>query len=325
MTDRQVPGIHHVTAIAGDPQRNVAFYVTALGLRLVKLTVNFDDPGTYHLYYGDEQGRPGTVLTFFPWPGARRGRRGTGQVAATSFLVPEGSLAFWEDRLRGLGAVVGQRQHQFDHEVLPFLDPDLLQLELVAHPAAADIEPWHDGPVPPVHALRGFFGATLWESDPGPTVDLLTRTMGFELEAEAGPRSRFRAAGAGQNGRGAAVDVVHLPAAEPGWGGAGTVHHIAWRTADDAQQAAWRQELTARGLHVTPVMDRQYFRSIYYREPGGVLFEIATDPPGFLRDEPLAELGSRLKLPPWLEPRRAEIEGALPELRLPRVAVREPA
>jgi glyoxalase family protein len=322
MTDRQIPGIHHLTAIASDPQRNVVFYTDVLGLRLVKLTVNFDDPGTYHLYYGDEAGHPGTIMTFFPWPGARRGRRGVGQVAATSFLVPEGTLAYWEDRLQRMGATVGRQEKRFDREVLIFIDPDGLQLELVTDPAAAGIHPWRGGPVIPERAIRGFYGATLWEQDPGPTVDLLTRTMGFELMAEEGPRSRLRAAG---EGPGAVVDVVHRPNGEPGWPGAGTVHHIAWRTADEVQQLAWRGELRAEGFHVTPVMDRQYFRSIYYREPGGVLFEIATDPPGFLRDESPAELGTHLKLPPWLEPRRIEIERALPELRLPRMALHEPA
>ncbi|NLF12286.1 MAG: ring-cleaving dioxygenase [Anaerolineaceae bacterium] len=320
--DRQIPGIHHVTAIASDPQRNVTFYTDVLGLRLVKLTVNFDDPGTYHLYYGDEQGQPGTILTFFPWPGARRGRRGAGQVAATSFLVPEGTLDYWEEHLQRAGASFGQRQRRFGQDVLPVLDPDALQLELVAHPAAAGIDPWRDGPVAPENAIRGFHGATMWELDPEPTVDLLTRTMGFELEAEEGPRFRFRAASPGP---GSVIDVVHLANGEAGQGGAGTVHHIAYRTHDDAQQLAWRQELMGQGLHVTPVMDRQYFRSIYYREPGGVLFEIATDPPGFTRDESLAELGTHLKLPPWLEPRRAGIEAALPELRLSRIALHEPA
>lgn len=322
MMDRQIPGIHHVTAIASDPRRNVAFYTDVLGLRLVKLTVNFDDPGTYHLYYGNEQGQPGTILTFFPWPGARRGRRGAGQVAATSFLVPEGTLGYWEERLQRMGASIGQRQRRFEQEVLPFLDPDALQLELVAHPAAAGIDPWRDGPVTAERAVRGFYGATLWEIDPEPTVDLLTKIMGFELEAEEGERFRFRAA---STGPGSVIDIVHLARGEQGWGGAGTVHHIAYRTPDDAQQLAWRQELMARGLHVTPVMDRQYFHSIYYREPGGVLFEIATDPPGFTRDESLAELGSHLKLPSWLEPRRAEIEAALPDLQASRIAFHEPA
>jgi glyoxalase family protein len=292
----------------------VDFYTNSLGLRLFKLTVNFDDPGTYHLYYGDESGHPGTILTFFPWPGARRGRRGTGQVAVTSFSVPEGTLDYWEEHLGYHGIPVGQRQRRFDEEALPFLDPDWMQLELVAHPGAAALAPWEGGAVPPEYAIRGFHGVTLWESNPEPTVELLTGTLGFRPLQEDGSRFRFRAASAGP---GAVVDLLHLPDGERGWDGAGTVHHVAWRTPDDAQQLAWQQDIANLGLRVTPVMDRQYFRSIYFREPGGVLFEIATDPPGFLRDESLAELGTHLKLPPWLEPKRADVQLALPQLVLP--------
>jgi glyoxalase family protein len=312
--DRQIPGIHHVTAIASDPQQNVDFYTRILGLRLVKLTVNFDDPGTYHLYYGDERGQPGTVLTFFPWPGASRGRRGTGQVAVTSFSVPEGTLDYWEERFKRYDITTGQRQRRFEEEALTFLDPDWMQLELVAGPEAGEISPWDQGPVPAEYAIRGFHSVTLWENNLQPTAALLTGTLGFEAVAESGPRFRFR--GSAQS-PGAVVDLVHLPDGERGWGGAGTVHHVAWRTPDDAEQLAWRQTLADRGLHVTPVMDRQYFRSIYFREPGGVLFEIATDPPGFIRDESLAELGTRLRLPAWLETQRAAVEAALPELALP--------
>ena len=312
--DRQIPGIHHVTAIAADPQRNVDFYTEILGLRLVKLTVNFDDPGTYHLYYGDESGRPGTILTVFPWPGATRGRRGTGQVAVTSFLVAEGALDYWEDRLARHGATTGPRERRFDEEALPFLDPDGMQIELVAGPDAGPASTWQGSPVPLDYAIQGFHGVTLWENDPEPTMELLAQTMGFQPAGETGPRFRFR--GAGQ-GPGTAVDVVHLPTGQRGWGGAGTVHHVAWRTPDDAQQLAWREDLSDAGIYVTPVMDRQYFHSIYFREPGGVLFEIATDPPGFLQDERLETLGTRLMLPPWLEARRAEVEALLPELELP--------
>ena len=312
--NKQIPGIHHVTAIASDPQRNVDFYTNILGLRLVKLTVNFDDPSTYHLYYGDERGNPGTILTFFPWTSASRGRRGTGQVGVTSFAVPEGTLNYWEERLRQRGITVGQRQHRFDEEVLPFLDPDWMQLELVAHPGAGSLTPQGGGPVAAEYAIRGFHSVTLWERDPQPSVALLTETLGFRLVQESGPRFRFQAA---SQDPGAFVDLLHLPDGETGWGGAGTVHHVAWRTPNDSEQLAWRQEIADRGLRVTSVMDRQYFRSIYFREPGGVLFEIATDPPGFLRDESLAELGTHLKLPPWLEPRRARIEETLPALALP--------
>ena len=311
---KEIPGIHHVTAIASDPQRNVDFYAGVLGLRLVKLTVNFDDPTTYHLYYGDEAGQPGTILTFFPWPGARRGRRGTGQVAVTSFSVPEGSLPYWEERLRHHGIAVDHRQKRFDEEALTFFDPDELQLELVAHADAGALAPWQAGPVLPKYAVRGLYGVTLWEKDPEPTAKLLTGTLGLRLQGESGPRYRFRAASPGP---GATLDLLQVPEGERGWDGAGIVHHVAWRTPDDNQQQAWRQELAGLGLRVTPVMDRQYFRSIYFREPGGVLFEIATDPPGFARDEPLEALGTRLRLPPWLEGRRKELEAALPQLVLP--------
>jgi glyoxalase family protein len=320
--DRRIPGIHHVTAIASDPQRNVDFYTETLGLRMVKLTVNFDDPGTYHLYYGDERGQPGTILTFFPWPGAVRGRRGTGQVAVTSFLVSEGALDYWEDRLARHGATTGPRERRFDEEVFAFLDPDGMQIELVARPDTERASAWEGSPVPLEYAIRGFHGVTLWENDAEQTAALLARTLRFELMEEMGPRFRFRAA---SQGPGAIVDLVHLPDGERGWGGAGTVHHVAWRTPDDAQQLAWREELSETDLYVTPVMDRQYFRSIYFREPGGVLFEIATDPPGFLRDESLADLGTHLMLPPWLEAKRAEVEALLPELDLPGNASHERA
>lgn len=312
---KQIPGIHHVTAIASDPQSNVDFYAGVLGLRLVKLTVNFDDPTTYHLYYGDEAGQPGTILTFFPWPGARRGRRGTGQVAATAFSVPEGSLGYWETRLGKRGIAAGPRQRRLDNEeYLPFLDPDGLQLELVAQAGAGALSPWEESPVSPAYAIRGFQGVTLWEKDPEPTIELLTGTLGFRLERESHRRYRLRAASPGP---GTVADVVHVPDGERGWDGAGIVHHVAWRTADDEEQRAWQQDLASQGLRVTPVMDRQYFRSIYFREPGGVLFEIATDPPGFAQDETVKALGTSLKLPAWLEGRRDELEAALPRLALP--------
>jgi glyoxalase family protein len=312
--NKQIPGIHHVTAIASDPQRNVDFYTHTLGLRLVKLTVNFDDPTTYHLYFGDERGSPGTLLTFFPWPGAARGQRGTGQVAATTFAVPEGSLDYWEDRLRQHGAALFERKGRFEEEVLSFLDPDWMHLELVARPGADDTVPWEEGGIPLDYAIRGFDGVTLWEKDPGASLDLLTGTMGFKIVGEDGPRTRLQAA---SNGTGAWLDLLHLPEYERGRQGAGTVHHVAWRTADDAQQLAWRKDLSAVGLHVTPVVDRQYFRSIYFREPGGVLFEIATDPPGMDWDEPVDALGTSLRLPTWLEPRRADVEASLPALAIP--------
>ncbi|HUK13704.1 MAG TPA: ring-cleaving dioxygenase [Thermoanaerobaculaceae bacterium] len=311
----QIEGIHHVTAIAGDPQHNVDFYTGVLGLRLVKLTVNFDDPGTYHVYFGDEAGRPGTILTFFPWPGAPRGRRGVGQATSVAFSVPAGALGYWSERLDRHGVTRETPRARFDETVLPFLDPDGLSLELVAHEPAAARAPRNGGPVPPEVAIRGFFGVTLAEEGYERTAEMLTRTLGFRLVGEEGSRFRF-ATGAGACG--GVVDLACLPDAVRGHTAVGSVHHVAWRTATPEAQAAWRGRLAGAGLDVTPVIDRKYFRSVYFREPGGVLFEIATDPPGFAVDEPADELGSHLMLPAWLEPARARVEHALPPLRLPQ-------
>lgn len=310
----ETAGIHHITAIAGDPQRNLDFYTRILGLRLVKLTVNFDDPGTYHFYFGDEQGRPGTILTFFPWPGARRGHWGNGQVAVTSFSIPEGAIGFWRERLKHNDITVSRPTKRFDEETLVLVDPDGLQLELVAHDGAEVNAPWQGGSVPSAYGIRGFHSVTLWEKDYQHTAKVLTETLGFRLVQQSDQRFRYQAP---TGDPGAIVDILHRPNAEFGRGGAGTVHHVAWRARDDEQQLAWQQEIGDAGYNVTPVRDRQYFRSIYFREPGGVLFEIATDPPGFTLDEPLSELGRHLKLPSWLEPRRSEIEASLPTLRLP--------
>lgn len=315
MSEQEILGIHHVTAIAGDPQANVDFYTKVLGLRLVKRTVNFDDPGTYHLYYADELGRPGTILTFFPWPGAPRGRRGTGQLTVISFSVPARSLDHWVDRLTSHDVEIEEMGERFGAQTLAFLDPDGLLLELVAGDRD-ERKPWERGPVPIEHAIRGFHSVTLTESGYEATADLLTDGMGFRAVAEE--RDRFRFA-AGDGAPGALVDLVVAPDAPPGLVAAGTVHHVAWRAAGDEEQRAWRRRLAERGLNVTPVLDRQYFRSIYYREPGGVLFEIATDPPGFTADEPPERLGCELKLPPWLERHRSRIEGVLPHLRWPAV------
>ena len=309
-------GIHHVTAIADDPQRNVDFYVNVLGLRLVKRTVNYDDPGTYHLYYGDEVGHPGTVLTFFPWPGAPRGRRGPGQATVTSFSVPSGALGYWANRFRALGVESDPPHGRFDEEVLVFFDPDGLKLELVAHPSAGTKTPRTGGPVPAERAIRGFHGVTLTEHASEPTASLLAHPLGFRLLGTAGPRSRFES---GLGGPGTWVDVLHEPAAAPGQVAVGTVHHVAWRTPTDEAQQSWRQRIVDKGVGVSPVRDRQYFHSIYFREPGGVLFEIATDPPGFRIDEPVDQLGMGLRLPPWLEGIRGPLEQQLPPLRLPDV------
>ena len=292
-------GIHHVTAIAGDPQANVDFYSGLLGLRLVKKTVNFDDPTTYHLYYGDATGKPGTIMTFFTWPGAVSGRVGAGQVSATRFAVPDDSLGFWTERLVEHGVRFGQPERRFGETVLSFSDEDGLPVEIAARPGLAERgEPWTQSPVPPEHAPRLISGVTLSERSREGTADLLTGFLGFEKVGEEGGRARYAA---GES----FADV--LEASTPGAEGVGTVHHV-----------AWREEIEARGFNVTPVLDRKYFRSIYFREPGGVLFEIATDAPGFPVDEPVEELGTHLKLPPWLEERRADIEASLPPIRPPR-------
>jgi glyoxalase family protein len=311
----QIPGIHHVTAICGDPQRNLDFYSGVLGLRFVKRTVNFDDPASYHLYYGDAVGSPGTIMTFFAWPGAPRGRRGVGQLTVTAFAVPERSLAFWGERLGGHGVAVEGPLRRGDEEYLALEDPDGLRLELVGWATASGGRVWADGPVPPEHAIRGFFGVSLCERDEGPSAQLLTGTLGFALDARDGDRFRYR----GREGEmGSVVDLLHRPEATPGTVAVGTVHHVAWRARDDEEQRGWRSRLVDQGLQVTPIIDRRYFRSIYFREPGGVLFEIATEPPGFTVDEPEPELGSRLQLPPWLEPSRARIEAGLPPIEVRR-------
>lgn len=305
-------GIHHVTAITADAQRNLDFYCGTLGLRFVKKTVNFDDPNAYHLYYGDELGRPGTLMTFFVWPGAVFGRQGAGQVTATCFTVPSGSVDFWAERLEAHDTPVEGRGRRFGEEVLTFRDPDGLLLELAGTDSVAGVEPWSQGPVPPEHAVRGLFGVTLTVTGFERSARLLTETMGFEATGKEGDRYRFRAS----SGPARVVDLLSLPDAPSGLVSAGTVHHVAFRTPDPEEQLGWRQALSTAGLDVTPVLDRVYFRSIYFREPAGVLFEIATDGPGFTFDEAPEELGSHLRLPPWLEPRRPEFELRLPPIRV---------
>lgn len=307
-----LPGLHHVTAICGDPQRNVAFYAGVLGLRLIKKTVNFDDPGTYHLYYADGVGTPGSVLTFFPFAGARPGRPGTGVTSTTAFAIPSASLDWWAARLQEAGVVVRATSSRFDGEhFLSFADPDGLELELVASDAPSAFQPWADSPVPEAHQLQGFHSVTLVESAPAPTEQVLVEHLGWRLVAQDGQRRRFQSP---TGGPASLVDVIVDPALPPVNSGRGSVHHVAFRVADDESEAAWREHLVERGHAISPVIDRNYFHSLYFREPGGVLFEIATDPPGFTIDEPLARLGQRLMLPPQYEPMRARIEAHLPPL-----------
>jgi len=309
-----IVGLHHVTAIAGDPQTNVDFYTSVLGLRLVKRTVNFDAPDTYHLYYGDEVGHPGTILTFFPWPGAPKGRRGTGQVTVTGFSIPESSVGYWRDRLTGHNVPVEGPVRRFEEEVVTLRDPDGLQIELVAHTTAQKNEPWRDGPIPAAEAIRGFHGVTICEAGYERTAKLLTETMG--LRAGATEQDRFRFIAGDDLWSGGVVDIVCKPGQPRGSVAVGTVHHIAFRVPGDREQLEWRTKLVAADLDVTPPIDRQYFHSIYYREPGGVLFELATDPPGFTADESIDELGMHLKLPSWLEDARPQLEAVLPPIRM---------
>jgi len=299
-------GLHHVTAIASEPQRNVDFYADILGLRLVKQTVNFDAPDVYHLYYGDREGRPGTLLTFFPWGGLPRGQRGTGQATITSFSIPEASLGYWKQRLERHGVAVHGAVTRMEEDALSFEDPDGLLIELVAHAGP--------GSGASAHAIHGLYSVTFAEDGTDVTAELLTGTLGFRLVDESRDRLRFDV---GEGGAGARVDVVATPGGPRGVVANGTVHHVAWRAPDRDTQAGWRQGIAEAGLDVPPILDRQYFESVYFREPGGALLEIATDVPGFLTDEPLLELGQRLKLPPWLEPDREQIEKNLPKLRVP--------
>ncbi|MEM7481494.1 MAG: ring-cleaving dioxygenase [Acidobacteriota bacterium] len=296
-TTTGVGGLHHVTAIASRPQGNVDFYAGALGLRLVKKTVNFDDPGTYHLYYGDEIGRPGTLLTFFPWSMARRGTRGSGETTVVSLAVADGSLGRWIERLDRHEVEREAPRNRYGRPAMRLRDPDGMLLELV-ETAPSDAE-----------GIVGVAGVAFTLRNLDPTSELLTGTLGMKWTEDGSDRRRFTAGPAG-----IFVDLVAAPLTEPGRMGAGTIHHVAWRADDEAHQRDLRGALVEGGLGVTPVQDRRYFESIYFREPGGVLFEIATDGPGFLRDESPEELGGKLRLPPWLEGRRGQIEGLLPEL-----------
>jgi catechol 2,3-dioxygenase-like lactoylglutathione lyase family enzyme len=324
--DTRTPGIHHITAIAGDPQKNLDFYAGLLGLRLVKTTVNFDDPTTYHLYYGDGAGHPGTILTFFPWPGAERGRPGTGQAFAVAFAIRAASLGYWIERLVRHGVNYTGPTRRFGEQVLSFQDPDGLQVELIAHGPAAAWAPQPAGMVPNEHEVRGFHSVTLWEEGYEQTAQVLAGELGFRAAGAEGNVFRYlspagdglgRAADPASGSPGTIVDVRCAPGFWRGMVGVGSIHHVAFRARDDGTELLLRERLIARGLNVTPVIDRQYFHSIYFREPGGVLLEIATDLPGFTLDEPLDTLGTHLKLPPWLEGTRSEIERGLPRLTRP--------
>ena len=310
-TARAVTGLHHVTAYASSPARNIDFYTRVLGLRLVKKTVNFDDPGTYHLYYGDETGRPGTVLTLFPIEHAAPGRVGVGEAQETAFRIPGASIGWWAHRLIETGVTHEALVQVFGESVLRLRDPDGLALALVGVDGAADEPGYATGEVPAEHALRGFHGVTLLLDEAEATAAVLTDVFGFSAVGREGSSVRY----AGDAALGAFVTLRAVGGFVRGRPGAGSVHHVAFRATDDAAQAAMAERLRrVHGLAATEQRDRQYFRSVYVREPGGVLFEIATDAPGFAVDEPVEVLGRALKLPAFLEGQRAAIEDALPAL-----------
>jgi glyoxalase family protein len=303
-------GIHHVTAISGAAERNLDFYTRVLRLRLVKKTVNFDDPGTYHLYYGDTQGQPGTILTFFPWSHAAQGRLGVGETQETAFRIPAASIGYWTHRLVEKG-VPHALEKRFGETVLTFTDPDGMRFALVGVAGAESETAWGRD-IPAEHAIRGFHGVTLLLAKADPTAAIL-QVLGFREVARDGSLRRYRA----DAPLGGHVDIREAGDFLRGRQGRGSVHHVAFRAADDAAQAVMAGKLAALGMHVTEQKDRNYFRSVYFREPGGVLFEIATDDPGFAVDEPAESLGTALKLPRFLEPRRAELEAKLPPLGEP--------
>lgn len=311
---RALTGIHHVTAICGDPQRAIDFYAGTLGLRLVKRTVNFDDPSAYHLYFGDAEGNPGSIVTFFAWPGAARGRMGVGQLTALALAAPHGSLAFWKRRLDAHGVAIESEEERFGERLIRVHDPDGLPVEIVTSDPVEHHPTGPVGDIPGEAAIRALHSVTATIGPVASAAKMYREVLGFREVSHDGRRRRFAT---GEGGPGALLDVVEGGDEDRGRIAVGQIHHVAWRTPSDEEELAWRERLLAAGRPVTPILDRQYFRSIYFHEPGGVLFEIATDPPGFARDEPRVSLGTRLMLPPWLEPFRGRIEEALPPVRLP--------
>jgi len=307
-----IKGIHHITAIAGDAKRNFDFYTKVLGLRFVKRTVNFDDPQTYHFYFGDRQGTPGTILTFFPWGNAvRQGRRGASMATEIGYAVPEGSLDFWLERFRAHNIIYNNPAEKFGEKYLTFLDPDGLKLELIETNQPDPRKGYETGEVKEDVATKGFYNATLTLNDIKPTAGILTDVFGYTLIDQQVNRYRY-ATTAGETAN--IIDLVELPAEQRGIVAGGTVHHVAFRVKGDEEQMEMREKILAKGLNITPQIDRNYFHSLYFREPGGVLFEIATDDPGFMVDEPVEALGTHLKLPAQFEPHREAIEKHLAKL-----------
>ncbi|TXK76803.1 ring-cleaving dioxygenase [Paenibacillus sp. N3.4] len=302
-------GIHHITAFVQNAQETVDFYAGILGLRMIKKTINFDAPEVYHLYFGNEMGSPGTIITFFPWANSRKGRIGGGQVGITSYAVPTGTLPFWAKRLEQF-AISYEKSVRFGETSLQFEDRDGLKLEIVER-EDGPLSQWSFGGVPADKAIKGFAGAVLYSTAPDKTGELLVQVMGLQKVGQEGAYARFKSSG--NLGNIVDINVTPMPY---GAGGAGTVHHIAWRAKDDAEHALWRSHIENSGFHPTPIVDRQYFNAIYFREEGGILFEIATDPPGFARDEQPEALGEKLMLPEWFEEHRSQIVSNLPPIEV---------
>ncbi|WP_019390693.1 ring-cleaving dioxygenase [Priestia filamentosa] len=306
---QKTSGIHHISAMVNDAQRNIDFYAGVLGLRLVKKTINFDRPEVYHLYFGDETGQPGSVITFFPWAKQLKGRIGTGQVGVTNYVITKGSLSFWENRLRKF-RVEFNSSIRFGEKYLQFNDPDGLQLELTERDGGP-ANTWNFGGVGAEHAIKGFGGAVLYSSQPHKTTHVLENILGLECMGQEKEFLRFKSEGSIGN----TIDIRLNPSVR-GLMGAGTVHHIAWRAIDEEDHQMWRSLLLENGYYPTEILDRNYFKALYFHEEGGILFEIATDPPGFSVDEPIHDLGKKLMLPSWLESKREELEETLPQVEV---------
>lgn len=310
--ENKILGLHHITAIAGNAQRNYDFYTRVLGLRMVKKTVNFDDPETYHFYFGDGVGTPGSILTFFPWEGMRPGKTGTGMATEIGYSVPEGSFEFWEDRFQKFDIKYNFIKERFGERYLSFKDPDGLDIALFVPTEKDDRSAWETDEVKSTVALKGFHNITLTLNKIKPTADILTEVFGYRFLGQEGNRSRYTTAALTTA---AVVDLLELSDGRPGLNAAGTNHHVAFRVKNDNVLMEYREKILSRGLNITPKIDRDYFFSLYFREPGGVLFELATDNPGFTIDESVENLGRSLKLPKRYESNRAEIEQVLPTLK----------
>ena len=306
---RGVNGLHHITAIAGPAQENLDFYAGVLGMRLVKRSVNQDDPGTYHLFYADADGSPGSDLTFFPWAHLAPPRAGHGLAMEVDLEVPQGSLGYWADRLKRYGTTMGPPETRFGQKVLALTDPHGLSVALVEVSPGRPFTPWAESPIPGERQIRGLFGAQVWEHESTITAQFLTGVLGFHQIASENGWTRY-----GCHGGPGVIDMRDAPEARRGAWGVGAVHHLAWRVDDEEHQLDVRTRVEGAGAHPTTVIDRFWFKSVYFKEPGGVLFELATDGPGFGVDEDTAHLGERLVLPPWLEAHRTAIEQSLPPL-----------